>query len=239
MSTQESKRKKELAGFQQVIDYRFDDLSLLDTALTHSSYTANRNEVLEHNERLEFLGDSILSMIVSQYIFKSCKEMAEGQLTRVRANIVCEQSLHEAAEKIKLGKYLAISKGEELTGGRTRPSILADAFEALIAAIYLDGGLSKAKTFVLDILKGTIQQAIQNKIISDYKSFIQEHIQKNSQGKISYKLLSEEGPDHSKTFDMAIMLDDTILGTGSGNSKKEAQQAAAKDAIEKLGLENE
>jgi ribonuclease-3 len=239
MSTYESKRTKELAEFQRVISYAFDDITLLNTALTHSSYTANKQEVLEHNERLEFLGDSILSMIVSQYIFKTCNHMAEGQLTRIRANIVCEQSLHAAACKINLGKYLAISKGEELTGGRMRPSILADAFEALIAAIYLDGGLGKSKTFVLNTLKSTIKQAIHNKIISDYKSFIQEHIQKTSHGKINYKLLSEAGPDHSKTFEMAIMLDEKILGLGSGNSKKEAQQAAAKDAVEKLGIENE
>lgn len=235
----ESKRKKELEELQQIISYRFSDLSLLNTALTHSSYTANRQEVMEHNERLEFLGDSVLSMVISKYIFKGCNEMAEGQLTRIRANVVCEQSLYAAATDINLGKYLRISKGEELTGGRTRPSILADAFEALIAAIYLDGGLSKVKIFVLHILNNTIKEAIQNKMISDYKSFIQEHIQKSSQGKITYKLLSEEGPDHSKIFEMAIMLDDKRLGIGKGNSKKEAQQAAAKDAVEKLGIENE
>jgi len=235
----ESKRERELKEFEQVIGYSFNDLSLLNTALTHSSYTANKQEILEHNERLEFLGDSVLSMIISRYIFKSCKTLAEGQLTRIRANIVCEPSLHAAADKIKLGRYLLISKGEELTGGRTRPSILADAFEALIAAIYLDGGLNKAGGFVLNMLKETIKQAIQNKIISDYKSFIQEYLQKTNQGKISYELLSEEGPDHSKSFEMAIMLDDKMLGVGSGNSKKEAQQAAAKNAIEKLGIENE
>lgn len=239
MSSNERKREKELAEFQQLIGYSFEDMSLLNIALTHSSYTANKQEHIEHNERLEFLGDSVLSMIVSQYIFKSCKEMAEGQLTRIRANVVCEQSLYIAASKINLGKYLAISKGEELTGGRKRPSILADAFEALIAAIYLDGGLSKGKNFVLSMLKSTIKQAVQNKIITDYKSFIQEHIQKTSQGKISYKLLSEEGPDHGKTFKMAILHDEKTLGIGVGNSKKEAQQAAAKDAVEKLGIENE
>ena len=239
MSTFENKRKKELKDLQQLINYDFSNLSLLNTALTHSSYTANRQEVLEHNERLEFLGDSVLSMVISQYIFKSCNEMAEGQLTRIRANIVCEQSLHEAARKINLGKYLLLSKGEELTGGRTRPSILADAFEALIAAIYLDGGLGNAKIFVLNKLSNTIKQAVQNKIISDFKSFIQEHIQKSSQGKISYKLVSEEGPDHNKTFEMAIMLDDELLGKGQGTSKKEAQQAAAKNAIDNLGIEYE
>ena len=239
LSSLESKRKKELAEIQQKINYNFSKLSLLNTALTHSSYTANRQEVLEHNERLEFLGDSVLSTVISQYIFKSCNDMAEGQLTRIRANIVCEQSLHTAAIKINLGKYLMLSKGEELTGGRTRPSILADTFEALIAAIYLDGGLDKAKIFVLNMLDDTIKQAIQNKIISDFKSFIQEHIQKSSQGKISYKLLSEGGPDHNKTFEIAIMLDDVLLGQGRGASKKEAQQAAAKNAVDNLGIEYE
>jgi ribonuclease III len=239
LSSLESKRKKELEDIQQLINYNFSKLSLLNTALTHSSYTANRQEVLEHNERLEFLGDSVLSTVISQYIFKSCNEMAEGQLTRIRANIVCEQSLHAAATKINLGKYLLLSKGEELTGGRTRPSILADAFEALIAAIYLDGGLGKAKVFVLNMLDNTIKQAIQNKIISDFKSFIQEHIQKSSQGKISYKLLTEGGPDHNKTFEIAIMLDDVVLGQGQGASKKEAQQAAAKNAVDNLGIEYE
>jgi len=239
LASLENKRKKELEDLQQLIQYEFSNLTLLNTALTHSSYTANRHEVLEHNERLEFLGDSVLSMIISQYIFKSCNEMAEGQLTRIRANIVCEQSLYAAARKINLGRYLLLSKGEEVTGGRTRPSILADAFEALIAAIYLDGGIGKAKIFVLNKLSHIIKQAIQNKIISDFKSFIQEHIQKSSQGKISYKLLSEEGPDHNKIFEMAIMLEDKMLGKGQGASKKEAQQAAAKNAIDNMGIEYE
>lgn len=235
----ETKRQKELKEFQQSIGYSFKDETLLDTALTHSSYTANRMDGKAHYERLEFLGDSVLSMIISQYIFKCCKDQAEGQLTRIRANIVCEQSLFDAATKLEMGKFLQISKGEELTGGRTRPSILADAFEAVLAAIFIDGGMSKAKPFVLNNLERTIQQAIQNKIITDYKSFIQEYLQKEFQGKISYKLLSEDGPDHSKTFEMAILLEDNVLGTGSGLSKKEAQQAAAKNAVEKLGIENE
>jgi ribonuclease-3 len=233
-------RKERLAELERKIGYCFNKKYLLNRAVTHSSY-ANQLGLpyVEHNERLEFLGDSVLSMIVSQYIFRNCKDLAEGQLTRIRANIVCEQSLYEAADKINLGRFLLISKGEEMTGGRTRISILADAFEAIIAAIYLDGGINKAKPFVLNNLKNIIKQAIQNKIISDYKSFIQEYLQKSNQGKISYKLLSEAGPDHSKIFEMAIMLDDRVLGSGSGNSKKEAQQAAAKDAIEKLGIENE
>ncbi|MGB7604068.1 MAG: ribonuclease III [Lutisporaceae bacterium] len=239
MSTKGSKREEQLKELQRAIEYAFNDSSLLNTAMTHSSYTANRAEKLEHYERLEFLGDSILSMIVSQYIFRNCKELAEGQLTRVRANIVCEASLYEAAEKIDLGEFLLISKGEELTGGRSRISILADAFEALIAAIYLDGGINKAKSFVLDTLKDIIKRAIQNKIVSDYKSYIQEYIQKTSQAKISYELLLEEGPAHSRTFEIAMMLDDKTIGIGRGNSKKEAQQAAAKNAMEKLEIEYE
>lgn len=239
MSTKGSKREEQLKELQRAIGYTFNDLSLLNTALTHSSYTANRTEKLEHYERLEFLGDSILSMIVSQYIFRNCREYAEGQLTRIRANIVCESSLYEAAEKIDLGDFLLISKGEELTGGRSRISILADAFEALIAAIYLDGGINKAKSFVLDTLEDIIKRAIQNKIVSDYKSYIQEYIQKTSQAKISYELLLEEGPAHSRTFEIAMVLDDITIGIGRGNSKKEAQQAAAKNAMEKLGIEYE
>lgn len=239
MSTRDSKRENELKELQRTIGYAFNDISLLNTALTHSSYVANRTEKLEHYERLEFLGDSILSMIISQYIYRHCKEMAEGQLTRIRASIVCEPSLHEAANNINLGDYLLISKGEELTGGRSRASILADAFESLIAAIYLDGGINKAKSFVLGALKDIIKRGIQSKIISDYKSFLQEYIQKTSQAKISYQLLSEEGPAHNRIFEMAMTLDDEIIGIGSGNSKKEAQQAAAKNAMEKLGIDNE
>ncbi len=237
--TKGSRREEKLKELQKNIGYAFNDSSLLNIALTHSSYTANRVEKLEHYERLEFLGDSILSMIVSQYIFRNCKELAEGQLTRIRANIVCESSLHEAAEILSLGDYLLISKGEELTGGRSRVSILADAYEALLAAIYLDGGINKAKSFVLNTLKDIIKRAIQNKIISDYKSYVQEHIQKTSQAKISYELLLEEGPAHSRTFKMAMMLDDKVIGIGSGNSKKEAQQAAAKSAMEELEIEYE
>lgn len=239
MPGKDSRRNNELKELQLSIGYAFNDISLLNTALTHSSYVANRAERLEHNERLEFLGDSILSMIISQYIYRNCKEYAEGQLTRIRASIVCEPSLHEAAVKINLGRYLLISRGEELTGGRSRASILADAFEALIAAIYLDGGINKAKSFVLGALKEIIKRGIQNKIISDYKSFVQEYVQRTSKAKISYELLSEEGPDHNRSFEMALLLDDEIIGKGSGNSKKEAQQAAAKDAYEKLGIENE
>ncbi|MFZ5352600.1 MAG: ribonuclease III [Bacillota bacterium] len=234
-----SKRASQLKQVQEKIGYSFKDLSLLNTALTHSSYSGSKTEELEHNERLEFLGDSILNMTISLYLYKKCKDMPEGMLTRTRAAIVCEQSLHAASESINIGEYLLMSRGEENTGGRKRASILADAFEALIAAVFIDGGINKARAFVIDALKDTIEASISNKVITDYKSFLQEHVQKYSLGKLIYQLLDEKGPDHDKIFEMALYLDEKLLGSGSGRSKKDAQQAAAKAAIENLGIVHE
>lgn len=235
----DSKRMNELKEFQDIIGYNFKDIKLLNNALTHSSYVASKNEHLQHNERLEFIGDSILSMITSLYLYQKCKNSPEGFLTRFRAGIVCEQSLYSAADKLNLGRYLLMSKGEENTGGRERVSILADAFEALIAAIFLDGGMKKARAFVLEKLQDTINDAVQNKIFSDYKSYLQEYIQKNNSGKLTYKILKEEGPDHNKTFEAALYLNNALIGKGTGHSKKDAQQAAAKEAILSLGVRDE
>jgi len=235
----DSKRLQELNEFQSIIGYAFKDIKLLNNALTHSSYIASKNEHLQHNERLEFIGDSILNMIISLYLYKKCKHSPEGHLTRFRASIVCEQSLYNASNKLNLGRFLLLSKGEENTGGRERVSILADAFEALIAAIYLDGGINKAKAFVLANLKDIINDAVQNKILSDYKSYLQEHVQKYGMGKLSYKMVKEEGPDHNKTFEVALYLDNSLIGRGTGHSKKDAQQAAAKEAIASLGVKDE
>lgn len=239
MTSIDSKRTGQLKELSDKIGHSFKQLQLLNNALTHSSYVASRNDYLEHNERLEFIGDSVLNMIISLHLYQKCKNAPEGHLTRIRASIVCEQSLYAAADRIGLGKYLLLSKGEENTGGRSRVSILADAFEALIAAVYLDGGIKKARSFVLAGLDDTISDSIQNKLFSDYKSFLQEHVQKNNSGKLNYKMLSEEGPDHNKTFEMALYLDNTLIGKGTGHSKKDAQQAAAKAAIESLGVRNE
>ena len=236
MQKAEPKRKKELDELQGKIGYAFKSIELLNNALTHSSYINNKNDFKLHNQRLEFMGDSILNMIVSLQLYTQCDFVPEGQLTRMRALIVCEQSLFAAAEKLALGRYLLMSKGEENTGGRTRVSSLADAYEALVAAIYLDGGLNKASTFVLETLKDVIDSSVQNKVLLDYKSYLQEHVQKHNSGKLHYKMLSEQGPDHSKTFEMAIYLDENIIGKGIGHSKKDAQQAAARCAIEGLGL---
>ena len=180
-----------------------------------------------------------MNTIISLYLFQNKTDITEGQLTRMRANIVCEQSLFFAAKSINLGSYVFLSKGEESSGGRHRTSILADAIEALIAAIYLDGGFVKAEEFVLSILKNTIESSIKNKIFNDYKSFIQEYIQKNNLGLIKYKVLSETGPDHLKEFSIALFLNNKIVGVGKGYSKKDAQQLAAKNAIEVLRLKDE
>lgn len=233
------KRRIKLHEFEKIIEYDFNNLELLDTALTHSSFAHGHDIECEYNERLEFLGDSILSLIISLHLFQTMKDMPEGQLTRARANIVCEQSLFLAAEKLNIGYYIAMSKGEENTGGRNRASILADAFEAIIAAIYIDGGITEATKFVQSVMKSIIESSIDNKIFNDYKSFFQEHVQKYDLGSISYKLISETGPDHFKEFHMALFLDDKIVGKGKGNSKKDAQQSAAKDAMRVMGLINE
>lgn len=239
MAAIDSKRMSELKEFQDIIGYTFKDIKLLNNALTHSSFVASKNDYMLYNERLEFIGDSILSMITSLYLYKKCKNAPEGHLTRFRAGIVCEQSLYNASNNLKLGRYLRLSKGEENAGGRERVSILADAFEAVIAAIYLDGGIKKAKTFVLENLQDTINDAVHNRIFSDYKSFLQEYIQKNNCGTLNYKMLKEEGPDHNKTFEVALYLNNTLIGKGSGHSKKDAQQAAAREAIISLGVRDE
>ncbi|NLM44105.1 MAG: ribonuclease III [Clostridiales bacterium] len=235
----DDKRLKSLQEFEEIINYAFTDKQLLNIALTHSSYAHGHDTSHPYNERLEFLGDSILSMIISLHLYNKLKNTSEGQMTRIRANIVCEKSLYATAKKIRIGEYLYLSKGEENTGGRKRVSILADAVEALIAAIFLDGGLDEAKKFVLGFMEEKIESSIKNRIFNDYKSYLQEHVQKYNMGKVEYKLISEKGPDHSKEFNMAVYLNDTLIGSGTGKSKKDAQQSAAKDAITAMGVINE
>ena len=235
----EEKRKALLHKLEEQINYTFKNLELLDVALTHSSYGHGAERTIKNNERLEFLGDSILSTIISLYLYQSMEDMPEGQLTRIRANVVCEQSLFQIANKINMGQYIALSKGEENTGGRERASILADAIEALIAAIYLDGGFTKARDFVISATKNIIDASIDDKIFNDYKSFLQEYVQKNDLGTIAYKIISESGPDHHKEFKAGLFLDDKIIGQGKGHSKKDAQQSAAKSAVIAMELINE
>ena len=206
--------QKALKEFQERIGYQFKDEKLLYEALSHSSFANENKKARNSNERLEFLGDSVLSIVVSDHIFEHYKHMPEGELTKMRASLVCEKALFEFSKKIELGKYIFLGKGEEITGGRERPSIISDAFEAVIAAIYLDGGIEP---------------------VSKYKTILQEIIQKNPEERIEYHLKGESGPDHNKKFTVQVLLNTNVIGEGTGRSKKTAEQLAAKEALELMG----
>ncbi len=223
-----------LKEFEEIIGYRFSDRSLLETALTHSSFAnENRNKNILYNERLEFLGDSVLSLVVSNYLFENYKNLPEGDLTKARATIVCERSLQECATNIELGKFLILGKGEEHSGGRTRASILADAFEALIAAIYLDSDFAVTREWLLGQLYDTILLAVKGKSFKDYKTALQEQMQKKGLADICYEVTGESGPDHCKVFYVQVSVNGKVMGQGEGSSKKNAEQMAAKDALSK------
>ncbi|MCM1357416.1 MAG: ribonuclease III [Prevotella sp.] len=221
--------------FEKVIDYTFKDRNLIYQALSHSSYANEKKNPSGSNERLEFLGDSVLSIVVSDYLYKSLN-VAEGELTRVRASLVCEKSLHIFAKQINLGEFLFLGRGEENTGGRERPSILADAFEAVIAAIYLDGGIEPATKHILRFMPEDVQH-LQKPAFSDFKTVLQEIVQKNPEEKVEYVLIGEEGPDHKKRFVVEVRLNSQVIGSGKGKSKKEAEQLAAKEALGLMGYE--
>lgn len=224
-----------ISKFEETINYTFENKSYILEALTHSSYS-NENKNYKFNERLEFLGDSVLSIVISDYLFKTEKELPEGELTKLRANIVCEESLSEVASQINLGNFLLLGKGEEATGGRERISILADALEAVIAAIYLDGGIKEARDFIFKYMQEIIENSIKGKIFRDYKTYLQEVLQSKGEQNIWYKLIDEKGPDHNKRFVMEVGINDTVLGVGEGKSKKDAEQVAAKSALKTQNL---
>ncbi len=226
--------RENMASLQKRIDYKFEDINILGEALTHSSYANEcKKEKVKYNERLEFLGDSVLGLVVSKYIFIRYGNLPEGELTKVRANVVCEQSLAIQARRIELGKYLLLGKGEELTGGRQRDSILADALEALIGAIYIDGGIEKAQNFILACFLDSIKLASRGALFRDYKTQLQEILQSKSLEKITYRVIHEYGPDHDKVFDVEVLIGNKVIGRGRGKSKKEAEQRAAREAIMK------
>ena len=218
------------------INYTFQNRELIYEALSHSSYANEKKKQRRSNERLEFLGDSVLSVVVSQYLFTHYPDLPEGELTKIRAALVCEKSLHRFALQIGLGEFLMLGKGEEHTGGRERPSILADAFEAVIAAIYLDGGLEAARKHILRFLPKNIPEN-RSLLFGDYKTALQEVIQKNPEEKVEYVLRSETGPDHDKSFVVEVRLNSNVIGKGNGKSKKEAEQMAAKEALALMGYE--
>ncbi len=224
-----------VSKLEEIIGYRFKNKKLIYQALSHSSYANERKNPSGSNERLEFLGDSVLSIVVSDYLYKNL-DVAEGELTKMRASLVCEKSLHVFAQQINLGEFLYLGKGEENTGGRERPSILADAFEALIAAIYLDGGIEPAAKHILRFMPEDVQHP-QKPAFSDFKTVLQEIVQKNPEEKVEYVLIGEEGPDHNKRFVVEVCLNSQVIGKGKGRSKKEAEQLAAKEALELMGYE--
>ena len=221
--------------FEQLIGYKFNNAIYLERALTHSSYNKEKNTKHQDNERLEFLGDAFFDAIVSAELFKMMQGVTEGKLTKTRALVVCESSLAKAARKLGLGQYIYIGHGEEVAGGRDKDSILADAMEAVIGAIYIDGGYAPTQKFVIQNFAETIKDAAEGKLFSDYKSEVQEFIQKNGRNlAITYNTVREEGPAHDKTFFVNLSYDGNVLGEGSGKSKKEAEQQAAKTALARL-----
>ncbi len=225
-----------IGKFEEIIGYKFNDRNLIEHALTHSSYANEKKIPGGSNERLEFLGDSVLSIVVSEYLYTHLSHIAEGELTKLRASLVCEKSLHIFAQKIQLGEFLKLGKGEENTGGRERPSILADAFEAVIAAIYLDGGFEPASRHILRFMPEDLQTR-RKPVFNDFKTILQEIVQKNPEEMVEYSLVGEEGPDHNKRFVVEVCLNSNVIGRGKGRSKKEAEQLAAKEALELMGYE--
>lgn len=222
-----------IKDLETAIGYRFRNLSLLQNALTHSSYANERwHNSLLSNERLEFLGDSILGMLVAEYLFRNFPNRPEGELTRMRADMVCEKTLAAAANRIGLGEHLLLGHGEEQGGGRSRDSILADAVESVIAACFLDGGVDAALKFVRQFI--LVEVPVSKLHNADYKTQLQELVQQKKNQVLSYALVGQSGPDHDKQFDVEVSLNGTVVGSGSGSSKKRAEQDAARTAIEKL-----
>lgn len=227
------RRKNELIQLQNELKVNFSDITLLNIAVTHSSY-ANEKKNIKYNERLEFLGDSVLQLVITKHLFTNYKEKSEGELSKKRSLIVCENSLFLIAQKLNIGKYINMSRGEEITGGRERTSILADCVEAIIAAIYLDQGMNVVEDFILNNFVDTIERAMKNEIILDYKTKLQEIVQKNGDIDIQYNLVKFEGPPHRRKFFTEVQIEHNVLGKGVGYSKKESEQNAAKEAVKHM-----
>ncbi|MCD8389084.1 MAG: ribonuclease III [Oscillospiraceae bacterium] len=215
---------------QDKLNYRFQNSALIHTALSHSSY-ANEHHC-ESNERLEFVGDSVLGMVVATALYQRFPGLPEGKLTRLRADLVCEQSLWDVAQRLELGRYICLGRGEEQSGGRHRPSILADCVEAVIAALYLDGGFSIAQEFIERYVLSRLDAG--DVLVQDYKTALQELVQQTPGHSVVYSLIGESGPDHAKRFTVSVSLCGAVIGSGEGRTKKEAEQRAAQAALEQL-----
>ncbi len=220
-----------MEDFELKIGYDFKNIELLKTAFTHTSYANERK--ISSNEKLEFLGDAILEFVVSDYLYANYKKLKEGEMTKVRATVVCEESLHQVALKYHFDDLLYLGKGEKISGGNHKKAILADSIEAVIAAIFLDSGLEEAKKFILDNLKEEIEQASKSVGQKDYKTVLQEKLQKHGTVHIEYSIIKEEGPDHDKTFVAEVKCNGKQLAVGQGNTKKQAEMEAARVALEK------
>jgi ribonuclease-3 len=230
------KEQSPMQELEKKLGYTFRNPALLGEALSHSSYAnEHRGAKLSSNERLEFLGDSVLGFVTAEYLFAGHPDLPEGDLTRIRAALVCEQSLYEVASKLELGRYLKLGRGEEAGGGRQRTSILADATEAVFAAVYLDGGIQAASALIHRVLLNAERESAVEERRRDYKTALQELVQRQADQILSYRMVGEHGPDHAKVFSAEVLLNGKSIGSGSGHSKKEAEQSAARSALAYLG----
>lgn len=228
--------QQDLKKLQTKVGITFNKVQLLKQAFTHSSYVnEHRIHSQKNNERLEFLGDAVLELLVSDFLFHAYPDIPEGELTKFRASIVCEPSLVKYAEDLDLGSYIMLGKGEELTGGRTRPALLADLFESFVGALYLDQGIDKVKHFLIEHMFSKISFDGKLQII-DYKTRLQEYCQQHNLGAIEYRIVDERGPAHEREFVSDVYMDETFFGQGAGRSKKESEQQAAAQALEKLNV---
>ncbi len=226
--------KQLLAEFEKTLGHSFKDINLLTNALCHKSYINECKTGINSYERLEFLGDSVLGVIVSAYIYDNYPKLPEGELTKLRASVVCETTLADVARRLGAGRYILLSRGEAMSGGSDKDAILCDVFEAVVAAIYLDSDMETARRFVLDNLTHIIDDHAANADeVNDYKTVLQEQVQQHG-GRVEYKLLSESGPDHCKQYHFGVYIDGRCVAEGDGGSKKKAQQSAAKNAIQKI-----
>ncbi len=225
-----------MTELEKNLGYTFKNPSLLENALTHSSYANETHCRGGSNERLEFLGDSVLSVTVTDYLYNKFNNMPEGELTRLRAALVCEKSLCTFSRELCIGDFLRMGRGEMQNKGNERPSILADAFEAVLAAIYLDGGMAAARKHVMRFILPELERT-NDEVFKDYKTRLQEVVQRNPEERLTYHLIGESGPDHNKTFTVEVHLNSNVVGTGDGSSKKQAEQNAAKQALSLMGIE--
>ena len=224
-----------MEALEERLGYKFKNINLLKNSLTHSSYANEVRGGFSSNERLEFLGDSVLSIIVSEHIYNKYPNMPEGELTRLRASLVCEKSLCAFSRELGIGEFLKLGNGEDKHGGRERDSILADAFEAVLASIYLDGGMAAARKHVMNTVLRDLKHHCDEDTFKDYKTTLQEIIQRNPEESVTYILIDESGPDHDKSFTVEVHLNSNTIGTGTGKSKKQAEQMAAKQALKLMG----